>query len=301
MSNKTRNRNQQQQPQKDSNMPQDDSTKPSGTDETSQEQASQQASEQAEQTGDATGAPEGGTEITPEQQANADEAAAIREAAGDKVIEELGLLNKNAKVIDQGTQDSSSTKAPEAPLEAPKPDEAALAAAAAGTTEVSTSAREALSIFDQLLERTRVAGTPQQKNLVRQLQQYMEEVAPGKPVTRADGAKWQQTLWVALKGVVDNSDNLEFRKQWFIVLSFFNENGGKKQVFNGRYVFRFAEMWSRSPDELDAMQRLINIIHLTANPEERNQGLKQVDLDRSLATGFSPMARQNLISFYKSN
>lgn len=206
-------------------------------------------------------------------------------------------------VLDKGTQDNSTTESAESIVETkeiPAVTAETVETSLASTQVVSTVAKEALTDFAKLLERINTAGTPPQKALVRKLQEYMTAMAPGTPMNAQNGSKWQQNLWILIKGVIDNTDNLEFRKQWFILLSFFNEYGGNRQVFSGRYVFRFADQWTRSPDDLAAMQRLINVMHLTAKVEDRAQGLKQVDLDRSLATGFTPIARQNLISFYKN-
>lgn len=151
-----------------------------------------------------------------------------------------------------------------------------------------------LSNFQKLMQRVATEGTVQQKSLVSFFQNYITELAPRKPQNPTKAINSQYALWETLKGVVTNPDNEEFRRQWFIVLAFFEEH--KNGALGGAYVFRFADNWSRDKDGLNHNHRLINIIHCISNFENRKEGLKEVDLDRSLAGMFTEATRNRFIN-----
>lgn len=152
--------------------------------------------------------------------------------------------------------------------------------------------------FDAQMATLRSTGTPHQKNLLSALDLYVEKMHPDRKVSDDEGAKCQYTLWRAISFVVDQSSADEFKKLWHIVLAYFEYY--KESVFHDRYIFRFSEFWQWSDDQLTAFQRLINVIKLTSNPDTRSQGLRKVDLNRSLDTGISDAGRQKLVGFYKN-
>lgn len=156
---------------------------------------------------------------------------------------------------------------------------------------------EAISDFLSKVEEMKVSGTSAQKILIASIEKYLSDMAPGKQVEVNAGARSQYSLWKAISYVVETAPSEEFKKLWSILLAFFEEY--KDKAFHDRYVFRFSEYWMWPLTELNGLHRIINIIKLTSNAKERTKGLKQVDLDRSLAEGFSDEARQKLISFYR--
>lgn len=147
--------------------------------------------------------------------------------------------------------------------------------------------------IEAYFESIRKDGAPELKNLLLALEQYAINMAPGKPVPTEAGAKHQYGLWRAIYSVTLLPMD-KFRKAWNLLLAFSLTN----RVFELRYIFRFSEYWTWSTDELDAFQRIINLIKLTAKPDERQIGLKQVSLDRTLEKGFTQEAKQNIIAFY---
>lgn len=184
------------------------------------------------------------------------------------------------QVIDQGTVE-------ETPPEPVKPVEVK-------QTKVEP---EAISDFLSKVEEMKVSGTSAQKILIASIEKYVKDMAPGKQIEVNAGARSQYSLWKAISYVVETAPAEEFKKLWSILLAFFEEY--KDKAFHDRYVFRFSEYWMWPLVELNGLHRIINLIKLTSNAKERAKGLKQVDLDRSLAEGFSDEARQKLISFYR--
>lgn len=154
------------------------------------------------------------------------------------------------------------------------------------------------SSFSVQIENLKAKGSLSEKALIQALENYIEQMRPGKPVSENDGAHHQYTLWRVIHGLIHQIPPEEFPKHWNLLLSLFAQNQGEGQVFHDRYVFRFSEYWSRAEAELDGFQRVLNLIKLTADPQTRKLGLKQVSLDRTLSAGFTEDGRQKLLSFY---
>lgn len=152
-----------------------------------------------------------------------------------------------------------------------------------------------LNIDDYLID-LKENGTTTQKNLIAALDKYLEDLKPRKPIANNKGADTQYLFWKTLWSVVEHSTQEEFKSLWTIVLAYFDKY--KNDAFNERYVYRFAEYWNANVDELTAFQRLLNLIHLTADPKQRSLGLKQVNVDKSLEMIFSEQGRQKVLNFY---
>lgn len=150
--------------------------------------------------------------------------------------------------------------------------------------------------IDDYINDLKENGTIAQKNLIAALDKYLEDLKPRKPVANNKGADTQYLFWKTLWSVIEHSAQEEFKSLWTIVLAYFDKF--KNDAFNERYVYRFAEYWNANVDELTAFQRLLNLIHLTADPKQRNLGLKQVNVDKSLELIFSEQGRQKVLSFY---
>ena len=157
--------------------------------------------------------------------------------------------------------------------------------------------QEVVSAFEAKIAAIRAEGTIAGKALVHAFDLYFETMLPGKPVDPETGARAQFAFWRALYTVIHSAPQEEFKPLWNLVLAYFNNHA--EDIFHSRYVFRFSESWSGSAVELAAFQRLLNLIHLTANPQTRAVGLKQVDLGRSLGDFFTEEDRQRLITFYR--
>ena len=163
---------------------------------------------------------------------------------------------------------------------------------------VVTEAVEAVAdTFANRIDQLRETGSASVKALLHSFDTYFDILAPGKTVDGDHGARAQYAFWRAMYVVIHNAPQEEFKQLWNIILAYFNNHA--EGIFHSRYVFRFSEHWSASEVELTAFQRLLNLIHLTADPQTRAVGLKQVDLDRTLGVFFTDEDRQRLISFYK--
>ena len=154
------------------------------------------------------------------------------------------------------------------------------------------------SSFDQKIEQLKTNGTQAQIQLINAIETYIIVMDPRDRISDDDGARQQYKFWKTISNIAENISGDEFRKCWNILLAYFNQY--KNDVFHDRFIFRFSEFWQWSEYELNGYHRILNIIKLTADPDTRDLGLKQVSLDRSLTDGFTDLARQKIINFYKS-
>ena len=186
-------------------------------------------------------------------------------------------------VIDQGVQDLTTNE---------EKEEEVATAPIVTEKQISTSTE-----FEQLIASMEENGTEQQKHLIYSIKRYIDVMAPGVPTDGPVSVRHQYTLWKTISAVIEQSPAEEFKKLWNIILAYFHAY--KDGVFHERYILRFSEYWHYNIDELNAFQRIINLIKLTADPETRAKSLREVSLSRSLAEGFSEAGRTRLLGFYQ--
>lgn len=163
--------------------------------------------------------------------------------------------------------------------------------------QVARQPAPTVTSFADKIRRIKAAGTLAEKTLVDQLETYIKQMAPGLPVQGDAGARIQHGLLRTLMSVIDNGGE-EFANLWNIVLAYFYEH--RKGAFDDYYVFRFAEYWSKTQEELNCLHRVLNLVMLSCDPKTRGQNVaKQVDFQRTLSQGFSDRGRQNILRFYQ--
>lgn len=163
--------------------------------------------------------------------------------------------------------------------------------------EVVLTTNTNVTDFQSMVKAVKDGNNIYQKSLVVALENYIRDMAPGIPMDSDKGARFQHTLWKSISYIAEQIPVEEFKKCWSLLLAFFHEY--RKGVFHERYVFRFSEFWIWSEDELNAFQRVLNLIKLTTDSTTRNTELRHVDIDRTLSVGFSDEARQRIVNFYK--
>jgi hypothetical protein len=153
-----------------------------------------------------------------------------------------------------------------------------------------------LSDFGRLLKHIKDEGTVVEKQLVQRMEAYLDAMAPGKVMSPQSGASHQYELWNILEFAFDKAPREEFNSLWTLLLGFFKEH--ENGALGPRYVNRFAQHWMQAAIKLTGLQRLINLLMVTARPENRTQGLKTVDIDRTLTDGITPEGRSRILNFY---
>lgn len=231
--------------------------------------------------------------------------------------QETQLDTSAPAVVDQGVQDNTSepvTETQESPVEGEKTEEAhwneeidtataavteqAAAAVAIVTPPVieSTETQDPTE-FETFVSQIKELKSNHVKQLVATIEQYMIDMKPGRVIDFNAGARSQYQFWKSIEQIVEQSPEDEFRRLWSILLAYFNEY--KSGVFNTRYVFRFSEYWHQGEEQLQSFQCMLNLIILTCDPATRADGLKRVDLNRTLAKTFTEMGRQRIVGFYR--
>jgi hypothetical protein len=133
--------------------------------------------------------------------------------------------------------------------------------------------------------------------LIASLDAYISNMAPNKQLSPSEGAKHQYNLWKIIQNVINLSQEKDFAKLYRILLNKFKEH--ENGVFGSKLVYRFADAWGNSQEDLASMQKILNLMKLTCSPNSRISGLRQVDLGKSISTGFTDVGKRRLIEFYQ--
>lgn len=149
--------------------------------------------------------------------------------------------------------------------------------------------------FDQL--RTQVSALGQ--NVLFTIEEYMEDMMPGKPMTHEVGVKHQVKLFRALDILINKTNDEDFAKIYPAVLYLFHEHGDEKQgVFSMMYVYRFPEYIPLSTVERETFYRWLNMLVVTANPQTRKETVGSLNWKHTLEVGVTEDAITRLQSFY---
>lgn len=108
-----------------------------------------------------------------------------------------------------------------------------------------------------------------------ELEEYAKAMAPGKPVTTAEGAAWQRRLYNTIVNIL-KTEGQEFYAQYGLLLSF--AHAQRDGCFRNPLPYRFAESIPMSAKDRLNFQRMLRLIMLTANPATRMINLKQASL-----------------------
>lgn len=209
-----------------------------------------------------------GTEAAGEEQPAPNAEQAIEKPAEAPVVQEPPVKNAAPAVVAQ----SSAPAKPEVKA-APEPAPAAKRTDIPTGAEMNAISRRVMSI----------------------LTTYAEQMAPRRPVTDAKIIEQQRLLFEALTKTINESGE-DFEKLMKMVFAFFEEN--RAGVFHETRVFRGMDNIPLSANDRAALQRLINMFKLLANPQSRKLNLKQVDLHATLQYGITEVGRNRVLSFF---
>ena len=149
--------------------------------------------------------------------------------------------------------------------------------------------------FDQLRSQVSALG----QNVLFTIEEYMEDMMPGKPMTHEVGVKHQVKLFRALDILINKTNDEDFAKIYPAVLYLFHEHGDEKQgVFSMMYVYRFPEYIPLSTVERETFYRWLNMLVVTANPQTRKETVGSLNLKHTLEVGVTEDAITRLQSFY---
>lgn len=149
--------------------------------------------------------------------------------------------------------------------------------------------------FDQLRAQVSALG----QNVLFMIEEYMDDMMPGKPMTQEVGVKHQVKLFRALDILINKTSDEDFAKIYPAVLYLFHEHGDEKQgVFSMMYVYRFPEYIPLSTVERETFYRWLNMLVVTANPQTRKETVASLNWKHTLEVGVTEDATTRLQSFY---
>lgn len=237
------------------------------TETTAQEAQSQEASLQAEQTGENTTAPEG------------------TQAPTDGVVQQDEPQTTEAPV---STEAPAATQAPVA-TEAPAPV----------ATDAPAATSEAPAVDDaQARLQERLAGELSKTEMIVRdtIQQYLDDVKPGRPVQAEFINRNQLMLWRLILRVIEAADDTEFEKGFTLLVAYFRAN--RKGALGEYHVFRGMDTITLDQDTTAAFQRALNLLIICATVSGPKEVGRHADLGRSLPEGvYSDNARNRLLGF----
>jgi len=152
--------------------------------------------------------------------------------------------------------------------------------------------------FESRIADFKANGTTNQRTVINVLEDYISKMAPGIAINFDEGSRNQYNLWKALEAVLVRYPREEFQTLWNIILLYFQKYGDANSVLGARYVFRFAPSWQHSEVDLENFHKTINLIHLTADPNKRAKGLKQVSFRIMFGGQYPQEAAQRLTTYY---
>lgn len=143
-------------------------------------------------------------------------------------------------------------------------------------------------------------GSPGQRALVAELEKYKQTMRRGIPQGFNDkgthgGAQRQYSLWVVLRNIIQNYDQEEFRRTWTTLLAYVHEN--RKGLFEESLVMRFSEYWTQDEESLSKFQRIINLVLISSDQQNRNHLNKLISLDKTLR-GFDEESKRRILEYY---
>lgn len=112
-----------------------------------------------------------------------------------------------------------------------------------------------------------------------------------KPV----GGRWEFSLLLLLRGVLESGAEDVFQTEWSTVLAFFNKSKGG--LFDVGHILRFGEGWPGSEMEFSLYRRLIWLCSETAAPATRKSNAKNVNLTKAVE-GLSSLAVNRIVGYY---
>lgn len=143
--------------------------------------------------------------------------------------------------------------------------------------------------------------TPTTKHLVASTRQYLSDMHPARSQNPKSCATGLGSLWRILNTTFNNLTDEEFNAFYpkFLVIVHANGDSAEKVgAFGLRYILRGIEDVNLNAEQLEALQRLINVVVNTADAATRKHAVQSLNWERALELGLNENARVRLLTFY---
>lgn len=196
-----------------------------------------------------------------------------------------------AAVQEQSNPEPEQAPVVQTPAPAPAP---APAVAPAVAPVVEAAPAKTLSKLERMVQKAMTTGTTTEKQLISFFNNYIDVMAPGKPMDSKKGAGHQQTLWRGILTALNDDEN--FDKSFPLMIEFVKEH--RKGVFSDSYAFRFTEQMTLSKEQLAAFNSFIVTLQIAAGLVNKKDMSKQVDLNKLMTPVYKEATRQRLIAYF---
>jgi len=149
--------------------------------------------------------------------------------------------------------------------------------------------------LSSLIERIAATKNVPAINAINDIKQYIVDMNPGRTMTTVDGSRNQVILFRAIRSIIEFTGS-DFQIAFATLLRFFDEY--KNGVFGERYVFRFMESVSLSPEERRAYERIVTLLKITSSAQGRKEALRQVNFQKILQYSFTEEGKQKVLGFF---
>ena len=137
-------------------------------------------------------------------------------------------------------------------------------------------------------------GSSAEKLLISVFDDYLDTMAPGKPMNAATGSVKNFALYCAIVNAIKEPD---FQAQWRTVLRYFANYSKNKTALNQVYLLRFPQAWPGKPNQYKQWMGLQDLIAMSCTVVDRAVFLRQYNILASLAA-FTDTERQTIIAYY---
>jgi hypothetical protein len=171
-----------------------------------------------------------------------------------------------------------------APAPAPKEESVVLPVIQTGITDV-----------DRFVDDLMKDASLEAKIIINTIREYIVKMKPGKPVSVKEGVLQQVGFYNALLNAINNLEG-DFRKTMQAILALLHAH--KDGAFRETHIFRFIEHVPLSTDHRHGFRKITTLLKTLANPESRQELLRQINFEPITKYGLTERGRTKLAAFF---
>ena len=139
---------------------------------------------------------------------------------------------------------------------------------------------------------------PTQTVALANLDEYKQEMMPGKAHSTDEGAALQTKLYRTILSILRMKGS-NFTRMWSELLDFVHQN--RDTLFNEKYVHRYFQNLSMQNGERKNFERILNLLIATSDPATRSRASEQVDIDATMEGFNDPDMHQRVSEYYSGD
>ena len=167
------------------------------------------------------------------------------------------------------------------------------------TASIATRLQQNLSPSEFAILITDISqyGTQPQKTLISTMENYLINMALGKPISPTNGILYQYSLYNQILIILQNISTNDFIGAWSLLLRYYYQNN--KGVLSAEKVNRFIYLWKQSSGNKDLFTCLNNLLQKTNDVNTMLAVVKTIPFNRLFNSGLNDTARTRLSVYYK--